>query len=264
MSKQQKILDKKRAANPYPDVEDILNEKNLRQAVSSDKVKVVPHPTLPLRLFCYSSLRHMQWNQTTRMARGLLVTSKQKVVARPFEKYFGPEGNGSIVPKLDWHTADMWTEKLDGTMIVASNFEGQLVLSTKASFESPQIDAAHKLWPKNILPHPGQTWVLEYFGYDNPHVVPYQSPAQLALLAVRDNWTGVESANVARQMAIECGLTFPRIASPERVEAILAGDDENWEGFVATWFWAHKPPHRVKLKTQWFKDRKAELFAAKV
>lgn len=261
MSKQDKILARRRQQQPCPHLDDVTNAKKLRQAVNADLVKVVPHPTLPLRLYCYTTLRFTGWNQTIRQARGLCVTSDQHVTARPFEKYFGPAGNGSLVPKYPLESADEISEKLDGTMIVASNHGNQIVLSTKASFDAPQLAAARHLIPEDAVPEAGTTWVFEYVSPDNPHVVEYTTE-RLVLLSVRDNWTGVETVEQRHQVAALHGFELPATYDPATFRLADWETDPTIEGFVATWYSTKRPPHRIKVKTGSYYERRDALFAS--
>ena len=194
MSKSDRITATQRTLEPYPKLEQVLNRRTLQRHLSAAIVKAATHPTLPLYVYNYTSLceRRRTWDGVTTVTRGLVRDNKGLVIARPFQKFFGAEEKKtSALRAIRW--TDEWyaAEKLDGTMITASNYFGHLLLATRGSFDAWQLARARALWPNNVLPEPGVTWVLEYVGPGNRIVVHYPEE-KLYALGVIDNYTGTD------------------------------------------------------------------------
>lgn len=264
MSKAEKIQLKKRmAAEPNPKLDDILNRKQLDRHIANQIVKVATHPTLPLYLYDYTSLceRRDKWDGVTVTTRGLLRDNKGTVIGRPFQKFFSWGGKStSAVPGFRW--ADDWygVEKVDGTMIVASQFEGQLVLTTRASFDAWQIAAARKLWPEGLLPPVGITWMLEYCGPDNQIVIEYDKPT-LYFLGAINNWTGEDCLPGAfdRIENLATPRTFMSVETVEELQRQM-NNDGTVEGFVVVAPRPGRPSPRLKVKYAAYNQRHIEIF----
>jgi hypothetical protein len=263
MSKRDRMLAQQRMREPYPRLNDILNRRTLDRHLAKGFVKAATHPSLPLIVYDYTSLceRRRVWDGVTTVTRGLVRDNKGLVIGRPFQKFFGwQQKSTSAVRSVSF--ADHWyaTEKLDGTMIVAGNYKGMLVLSTRANLDAWQLRNARRLWPSGVIPDPGMTYVLEYVGPDNKIVVPYDTE-RLILLAVIDNWTGADCDGAYEKLA----TVFP---TPQRFEASSPEQLLNTrhsglhEGFVLVWPRRNKPSGRLKLKFPEWAKVKEELFAA--
>lgn len=249
------------ALEPNPNLDDILNRKNLERHITNGIVKVATHPTLPLYLYDYSSLceRRSAWDGVTIQTRGLMRDNKGVVVARPFQKFFSYGGKStSAVSAFRW--TDDWyaTEKVDGSMIIAAQYEGELVLSTRGSFDAWQIDAALRIWPKSLIPRLGQTWVLEYVAPENRIVIEYPEP-RLYFLGGIDNWTG---ADVPQDTS---GFWTPKMYGAETVDELLKQEKNDGlrEGFVVVSPRTDRPSPRLKVKYSAYNERHLEIFRKK-
>lgn len=262
MSKQDKILAKRMQTELNPRLDDVLNRKVLDQHLNRGTVKVATHPTLPLYLYDYSSLceRRSAWDNVTIQTRGLLRDNKGVLIARPMRKFFSYGGKSTSALRAPrWTDFFYATEKIDGTMLVASNFDGQLVLTTRASFDAWQIAEALKIWPEGVVPPIGETWVLEFVSPENRIVIEYDKP-ELFLLTVIDNWTGEEDGGNFNR--VSTNFSVPQMYNGEYADEILkkGRNDGSMEGFVVTWPAVGKPPLRLKLKYDAYNLRHAEVF----
>lgn len=138
-----------------------------------------------LRMYTYSKscVYDRQWNDFTKMARGLILdVANDNVVATPFPKFFncgerdykgyGTDDPAPEIPDLPFEVY----EKVDGSLIVIWHYNGQWRCSTKGSFTSEQAAAAQRLLdasPQDLL-WPGTTYLTEYVGPHNRIVVPYE------------------------------------------------------------------------------------------
>jgi RNA ligase len=251
MSKRERITAGQRAAEPYPKLEQVLNRRQLAQHLSGGIVKAATHPVLPLIVYNYTSLceRRRTWDGVTTVTRGLVRDNKGFVVARPFQKFFGhEEKKTSALRAVRW--TDEWyaVEKVDGTMITASNYHGHLMLATRGSFDAWQLGRVRALWPQGVLPEAGTTWVLEYVGPENRIVVEYGHEAVYGL-AVLDNWSGADRFSDMGAMW-KAGFLEPQRYSAGSVGELLklCAQDGSAEGFVAVWPRSNGPSGRLKVK----------------
>jgi hypothetical protein len=249
MSKADKIAARRRSKLLYPTVDDVINHKTLTRHIHAGLITDTPHDRLPVRVHNYTAAceRRRVWDQTTITCRGLIRDNKQRVIARPMQKFFTwGHKTTSAVRAVRFTDPFVAYEKLDGTMITASNLDGQLLLATRGSFDAWQLTDAARLWPADALPDPGTTWVLEHVGPDNQIVVPYDT-ARNVLLAVVDNHTGADLTDVRDSL---WGDVFdaPRFITVDTPEALIAACDGVEEGWVCEWVRPGKPSGRLKVK----------------
>ena len=130
------------------------------------------HPTLPLTIWNYSEKVQYEnlWDDVTLQTRGLVTDDKGNVVARPFRKFFNMEE--------DKHTPtgefDVY-EKMDGSLGILFNYQGQWVMATRGSFTSDQALKGFFMLQKydfNKL-HEDYTYLFEIIYDDNRIVVKY-------------------------------------------------------------------------------------------
>ena len=95
------------------------------------------HPTLPLTIWNYSQTTQYEgkWDEVTMMCRGLITDNNTgKILVRPFPKFFNYEevaGKGMIPTKGDYVYIQ---EKMDGSLGILFNYEGEWVMATRGSF----------------------------------------------------------------------------------------------------------------------------------
>jgi len=130
------------------------------------------HPKLPLSIWNYSEKVQYQnlWDEITLQARGLVTDNKGNVLARPFRKFFNME-EGKHNPTVDFDVYD----KLDGSLGILFNYDGEWVFATRGSFTSDQSIKGFELLQKynfNKL-HKSYTYLFEIIYDDNRIVVDY-------------------------------------------------------------------------------------------
>lgn len=71
-------------------LEDLVDVAEFERLVAEGYITERRHPTLPLRVYCYTKKTQYSrtWTPETRMARGLVTDDEGNVVARPFEKFY--------------------------------------------------------------------------------------------------------------------------------------------------------------------------------
>ena len=103
------------------------------------------HPTLPLTIWNYNEKVQYEgkWDEITIQTRGLVTDNEGNVVARPFKKFFNIEEN-KHTPTEEF---DVF-EKMDGSLGILFNYNGEWVMSTRGSFTSEQSVKGFELLKK--------------------------------------------------------------------------------------------------------------------
>lgn len=156
------------------------------------------HPTLPLLIWNYTAKCQYEkaWDAFTLLARGLVTTPEGEVIGRGMEKFFNvgerPETQIENLPVAPHRIY----EKLDGSLILMTRYQGGMEVWSRGSFESRQARWA-QAWLKKQGVTPdrllsGHTYCLEALYAENKIVVDYGKEEGLFLLAVISNENGHE------------------------------------------------------------------------
>jgi len=189
------------------------------------------HPTKDLIIWNYSqSTQYEQkWDKHTLMCRGLVTDFEGNVISKGFSKFFNySEGRTNIPAEVHSITA---SEKLDGSYIGVFHYDGEWIVNSKGSFDSPQSN-----WAKEILDNKDVykylikdlTYCFELIHPENRIVVDYGGKKDLVLLA---------AFNMGKEVGISRYSGIFDIAeyaiydyfSPEDITKLDVG---NQEGFV--------------------------------
>lgn len=157
-------------------------------------VKTQHHPTEGLRILNYTQHAQFErvWNPVTLACRGLIVDPADRIVARPFPKFF----NLADHPVETLPAGDVLvTEKLDGSLGILYPVTGGHAIATRGSFTSEQATHATRVWQDRyasvFVPRPGWTYLFEILYPGNRIVVDYAGLDDLVLLGAVDLLTGV-------------------------------------------------------------------------
>jgi RNA ligase len=148
------------------------------------------HPTLPLTIWNYTEKVQYEdlWDEITIQTRGLVTDDKGNIVARPFKKFFNLE------EKKHTATPDFEVfDKMDGSLGILFNYEGEWIMATRGSFTSDQAVKGFELLQKYDYKRlvKGFTYLFEIIYPENRIVVNY-GYEDLILLSVIDNKDGYE------------------------------------------------------------------------
>lgn len=148
------------------------------------------HPTLPLTIWNYTEKVQFEnlWDEVTLMCRGLVTDEDGNVVARPFRKFFNME-EGKHTPTEDFKVY----EKMDGSLGILFNYNGEWVMATRGSFTSDQAVKGMEMLSKydyNKL-HKDFTYLFEIIYSDNRIVCSYDYE-DVVLLGVVNTKEGYE------------------------------------------------------------------------
>src|SRR5208337_1932600 len=225
-----------------------LLEKHLADGV----VRRQTHPRyFELAIYNYTERAQFDriWDDVTNVCRGLIVAHGEVVVARGFNKFHNL--NTEYAPETmedNLHGLPLVTAKLDGSLGILYNWDGQWWIATRGSFDSEQARWATKWLRQHSAWLESQelgryTPVFEIIYGANRIVVDYDYEA-LVLLALINNRTGLE---VPRDLLDEFGETcqFPVVKRFDKTLAECAAEDNlNEEGYVLTY------PNGVKVKVK--------------
>jgi hypothetical protein len=248
-----------------------LSLEILNQYVEEGWVVKNDHPSLPLSIYNYSRKTQYdgKWDDVTLQCRGVITDNATgKVLVRPFKKFFNYEelaGNkwkeSQLPPMCDYVYIQ---EKLDGSLGILFNYEGEWIMATRGSFVSEQaIKGLEILKSKYNL----DSW-LKHYGYlveiiypENRIVVDYGKKERVVFLSVvmnesyewgpfddsEQHWTisrsifkmnGIKKEDVVRT---EQHFNF----SDDLYKSLKEKNENNKEGFVIRF---HPGNFRVKIK----------------
>jgi len=171
--------------------------------------------------WCYTQKCQWEkkWDEHTTLARGIITLNNGIVISRPFPKFFNL-GEPEAEP-ITWSDKITVTEKIDGSLIIASFFNGEMILNSKGSFTSEHADFARKWITDNMSKwmitemkrsqSDSERWTYLFEAIfpevDNIKVINYGDRADLTLLAVINVKTGSEwSYDMLKQTADLIGV----------------------------------------------------------
>ncbi|MXV89465.1 MAG: hypothetical protein F4121_04320 [Acidimicrobiia bacterium] len=241
-----------RAPGPdAPHLDDLVDASLLSNAIAQGLVSTRSEGSLRILNYTPRATYDRAWNEATLTCRGLIVDETDRVVARPFPKFFGPaEPDAPPVPE---GRSMVVTEKLDGSLGIAYHHPGGGIrVATRGSLTSDQAAVATEIWhekyPAVRFGH-GVTPLFEIVYPGNRIVTDYGDMRDLVLLAVIDMGTG---ADLPLEVIDWPG---PRAARrefgsfAELVGHVSSSPETAREGFVVRFDTGPDRPHvRLKLK----------------
>jgi RNA ligase len=229
---------------------EILPFDLFKQMLDEGFIRSQVHPLYPeLMIFNYTEAAQFDrvWNAATNVCRGLIVQcgangldENAVVLARPFNKFHNL--NTEYVPETmeaNLSGVPLVTSKLDGSMGVLYQYDGQVWVATRGSFDSDQARWATK-WLRDhdavvsFQPENGYTPVFEVIYAANRIVVDYDFEG-LILLSLVEISTGREAdRNHAEQFADY--NEFKIVSKFDKSLAQCAAENtSNEEGYVLTY-----------------------------
>jgi T4 RnlA family RNA ligase len=203
------------------------------------------HPTLPLTIYNYTAKAQFDryWVAATLCCRGLVLDDYYRPIARPLPKFFNlSEYQGSLpdgVPNI--------YEKLDGSLIILFDYQGQWEVASRGSFTSEQAQMARVLLAHyradlDTLDR-DYTYLFEIIYPSNRIVVDYGDDRRLVLLATVHTQTGAELDHTQVNWS-DLAQIYPATTLPEWLKSIDETQTKlnNQEGFILKW------PNGFRLK----------------
>lgn len=125
---------------------DLFPAEDLQAAIDAGHVRQQMHPTWRYRILNYTErcVFESAWSPVTRQCRGLIVDQHDRVLARPFPKFFN--WGQSEAPALDLDAPAQVTDKADGSLAVLFPTPDGHQIATRGSFTSMQAVHATRVW----------------------------------------------------------------------------------------------------------------------
>jgi RNA ligase len=142
-----------------------LDQSKIKTRVDAGLIRTKDNLNGKYTVLCYSEKVQYEklWDEYTSMCRGLVVGRRTcEIISRPLRKFFnlGEVDENS----LDWDDDIEITEKLDGSLIICSFRNGEMVLNSKCSFTSEHVAFARKWIVENI-----NDWMLSGLASSSEH-----------------------------------------------------------------------------------------------
>lgn len=200
------------------------------------------HPTLPLKIYNYSRNCQFEkkWDDITLAMRGTVLDTEGNLIAKSYDKFFNIE-EFKTIPNESF---DIY-EKLDGSLGILFNYNGEWVFASKGSFTSEHAIKGYEIFKEkypDIKLIDSITYIFEIIYKENRIVVSY--PNDDVIL------TGAWYRTIERELNIYTTIFdgFNRVKKYDGINDIkslksLIGDDQ--EGFVIQF---HQSGVRAKIK----------------
>ena len=133
------------------------------------------------------------WNEYLEECRGTIVDKDFNVVSRPFTKIYN-YGVEAKSPVLSSDTLVTAYRKVNGFMVAMTWYDGDILVSTTGSTDSPYVTMAKEMmlkeqpwnnWTSAVAASSGYTLMFECVHPDDPHIVPEE--AGMYFLGWREN-----------------------------------------------------------------------------
>lgn len=202
------------------------------------------HPFLPLYIWNYSRTCQYEskWDEITLNCRSLITDFDGNIIARGFKKFFNLEEHKiNEIPNEPFEVY----EKLDGSLILAFQYNNNWIISSKGSFTSEQAIAAEKLFYKLGYDKKFDTrltLIFEYIGLNNRIVCEYSFEENLILIGLFNKNIEINIDQLRFDNTITIVTKYDGISDYRKLRETFSGD--NREGFVVKF----KSGFRIKLK----------------
>lgn len=224
----------------------MINLENKKELIESGYLKEVIDNTEQLFLYNYTALAQFDKDIFKKYpillnCRGLVLDAQQNIICKSFPKFWNIEEYGvdSVLGELPAYQSFEITDKVDGSLIIVSSYNNQLVVCTRGSFTSDQANIAKMLLIKNIdfvnfvCNNTGKTFLFELIGPSNQIVVKYPEDKLIAL-GIINNYDGemdyIQFHQLMTYYGFEVVKRFDGINDFKDIRNILSRD--NAEGFV--------------------------------
>lgn len=210
------------------------------------------HPTLPLTIYNYTPKVQFDklWDRVTLMCRGLILDDDNFIVGWPLPKFFNlGEVGVEALPKNERFTA--W-DKMDGSLIIVCNYNGDLIIASRGSFVSDQACVAREILLRNEHEYfrsyvdGSYTYLFEVIYPENRIVVDYGDTEDLVGLAMVDNNTG-RSKCFPTIFNFTVPSIYPELCGEDLTD-IVGLSEKNWPNKEGVVLFFYDSDFRVKVK----------------
>ena len=215
-------------------------------------LKCSTHARLPLAIYNYTSQAQWKgdWTPTILACRGLVVDANTgHVVARPPTKFHTWGDKAALAEFADLidqnaNTKDRGRrvvfDKLDGSLMIWFNYQGEWIMASRGSFESPHAVEGQRIACENGLDKtcdPSFTYIFELIHPALMVRLHYGQRQEVVLLAMVRTATGEEQMDIASEAArlkISAVEEFTNLEETG-LEELNKHDVSGREGYVVRW-----------------------------
>ena len=238
-------------ASRWLHLDDLVDRSLLSDAIGEGLVSVRSEGRVRVLNYTARATYSRGWNQATLLCRGLIVDADDRVVARPFPKFFSPADPDA--PPVPEGTPMAVTEKLDGSLGIAYHHpDGGIRLATRGSLSSVQSVEGTRIWRErygHVLFGEGVTPLFEIIYPDNRVVVDYGGMRDLVLLAVIDIGTGADLPLGSLDWPGPVAAIHEVGSFAELADHVAGSAESAREGYVVRFDMGRDRPHvRFKFK----------------
>jgi RNA ligase len=229
-----------------------LNREEILKLVEDGYLLMNKHPEKELWILNYSKNTAFEkyWNEITLMCRGIVVDAEFNIVARPFGKFFNLEEHepSEIPTNLGFEAF----EKMDGSLGISFNYEGEWIFASRGSFTSDQAVKGMEIINDSVENIHGvatfdkdYTYVFEIIYPENRIVIDYGSDEKLVMLGVINTETGEEMSydDMFKNYALFFEVVKKHDVTSD-ISKLKDLEEDNKEGFVVR----YSNGFRVKVK----------------
>lgn len=240
--------------------------KTLENLEKDFAIKVTRHPTKPLVLLNYDQLNSPKTHPIVMECRGLCLDTRiYEVVSRGFSRFFNLGEAQELQKDFNWEKFYTF-EKVDGSYVGITGFEGEPLIHTRGSFAEGLCFHSEKSWKELILEcltekqleavgkYDSYSFVFEYVGPHNQVVKYYPEPKLVLLSVYNRRWDNEVFLEAVDSFAEMYGFRRPERYEYNSPGAILDALDKLYvaqstdEGFVLI----DDKFNRIKVKNKYY------------
>lgn len=225
----------------------MLSIKILRDYEKKHKLRSGAHPYYDLTIWNYVETVHYkdewdEWDDITRICRGLVTDGNGKIIARSFPKFFNME-EGKHTHMDDYRVFD----KLDGSLGILFYYDNEWIFASRGSFISEQstegLNILNERFPQYRELDKSRSYIFEIIYPTNKIVVSYGTLRTVVYLTSFDpNGNEYLDIEMMREMGFDIVEEFPN--TNKTLAEYKEMDLQNKEGFVIR----YASGERVKVK----------------
>ena len=230
-----------------------MNFENHEQFVQ--KQKEIAGETCTL---IYPSEMGVDWTVNNLNFRSVIVNSENRVISAGFPKFFNYGEKPDLYPSPENCNDWVIDDKLDGSLLIVSQYKGELIIRTRGTFNAFQHENGEEL--KKLLEkytkvtdnfwvkYEKYTLLFEWISTARPIVIKYDKPELVLLGMIRHSDYNLASSNVLDFLSISLKVPRPKKFKFSKIAEIGSTLTElkNVEGYVLSY---NGNQNRVKLKT---------------
>lgn len=210
--------------------------EKLLKHIDMGNVSCQAHPTEPLTVFNYTNKCQYDraWDEVTMQCRGLILGEDNRLVSRPFKKFFNLSelSPDQPLPNLPYEIF----KKYDGSCLISYWRGDRVYWATRGSFTSDQAKWANELWERKykfeeVFLSPHMTYVAELIVPQNRIVVDYGDQEKIVFTAIIDTETGEErSLDYLRRPGFDVAerYPYPTYATPYSLQELNIPNEEGY------------------------------------